>query len=47
MPQAIAVEKGNSDLNAAITKAVDDMRADGTLSAMSLKWHKTDLTNPK
>jgi len=46
LPQAIAVEKGNADLGAAIAKAVADMHADGTLAALSNKWHKTDLTNP-
>jgi ABC-type amino acid transport substrate-binding protein len=27
-----------------VSKIVDDMHADGTLSSLSEKWYKTDLT---
>ena len=46
LPQAVSVEKGNTELGQAVGKAIADMRADGTLSALSVKWHKADLTNP-
>lgn len=46
VPQAIAVEKGNKDLDDAVAKAVEAMRADGTLSKLSIKWHKSDLSSP-
>ena len=34
----------NSTLVAAVSKIVQDMHADGTLSSLSEKWYKTDLT---
>jgi polar amino acid transport system substrate-binding protein len=46
LPQAVAVENDNTELGDAVAKAISDMRADGTLSKLSLKWHKADLTNP-
>jgi polar amino acid transport system substrate-binding protein len=33
-----------TDFTAAVTKIIDDMHADGTLTAMSNKWFKADLT---
>jgi polar amino acid transport system substrate-binding protein len=33
-----------TDFTAAVTKIIDDMHADGTLTAMSMKWFKADLT---
>jgi polar amino acid transport system substrate-binding protein len=35
-----------TDLIAAISKAIDDMHADGTLTQFSMKWFKADLTKP-
>ena len=46
-PLAIAVDKSgpaDTDFVAALTKIVNDMHADGTLTAMSQKWFKTELT---
>ncbi|HEX7127960.1 MAG TPA: transporter substrate-binding domain-containing protein [Thermodesulfobacteriota bacterium] len=42
--QAIAVKKGNPELLAAINKALEEMKADGSLRAMSLKWFGIDVT---
>jgi len=33
-----------TDFTAAVTKIIDDMHADGTLTTMSNKWFKADLT---
>jgi len=33
-----------TDFTAAVSKIIDDMHADGTLTAMSNKWFKADLT---
>jgi len=33
-----------SDFQTAVSKIIDDMHADGTLTAMSMKWFKADLT---
>ena len=44
----MAVDKGGpdpTDFVAAVTQIVQDMHADGTLSAMSTKWFGLDLTN--
>ncbi|MDP9483116.1 MAG: transporter substrate-binding domain-containing protein [Chloroflexota bacterium] len=46
-PLAIAVDKSgpaDTDFVAQLTKIVTDMHADGTLTAMSQKWFKTELT---
>ena len=47
-PLCIAFDKNdpvaNSTLVAAVSKIVQDMHADGTLSSLSEKWYKTDLT---
>lgn len=45
-PQAagIALRKGNPQLLAAIDKAIDSLRANGTLAAISQKWFKADVT---
>jgi polar amino acid transport system substrate-binding protein len=48
-PLAVALDKGAPDhdaLLAAIDQIVADMHADGTLSALSMKWFKTDYTKP-
>jgi polar amino acid transport system substrate-binding protein len=47
-PNAVAIDKASSYDTAAFLKAVDDaikaMHADGTLSALSLQWFGSDLT---
>lgn len=35
--------KGNPELRAALSKAVDDLRADGTLAALGQKWVAEDI----
>jgi cystine transport system substrate-binding protein len=40
----IALRKGNPKLLAALDKALDDARADGSLKAASLKWFGTDAS---
>lgn len=42
--QAIAVRKGNPELLAAINKALGEMKADGSLKQLSLKWFGIDVT---
>jgi polar amino acid transport system substrate-binding protein len=42
-PIAVAVKKGNS-LKDDIQKALDEIKADGTLKALSLKWFNEDYT---
>ena len=42
--QGIALRKGNPELLAALNKALDDLRADGTLAKISVKWFGTDVT---
>ena len=47
-PLCIAFDKkdpvSNTSLVTAVSKIVQDMHADGTLSSLSEKWYKTDLT---
>ncbi|WP_413873015.1 transporter substrate-binding domain-containing protein [Albidovulum sp.] len=43
-PLAVAIEHGDQDLNDKIAEAVAAMKADGTLSALSLKWYGQDYT---
>jgi polar amino acid transport system substrate-binding protein len=46
-PLAVAVDKkgpNDSDFVVQLTKIVNDMHADGTLTAMSQKWFKAELT---
>ncbi|SDH37607.1 cystine ABC transporter substrate-binding protein [Pseudomonas panipatensis] len=40
----IALRKGNPELLAALNKAIDKLRADGTLKTLSEKWFKADVT---
>ncbi len=42
--QAIAVKKGAAELLAAINQALQDMKADGSLRELSLKWFGIDVT---
>jgi polar amino acid transport system substrate-binding protein len=46
---AVSVDKSglpDTDFMVALDKIIKDMHADGTLSAMSQKWFKADLTKP-
>jgi ABC-type amino acid transport substrate-binding protein len=46
-PLAVAVDKSgpdDTDFMVELTKIIEDMHADGTLSALSMKWFETDLT---
>ncbi|PJI49319.1 MULTISPECIES: cystine ABC transporter substrate-binding protein [Pseudomonas] len=40
----IALRKGNPELLAALNKAIEKLRADGTLKQLSEKWFKADVT---
>lgn len=46
-PLAVAIDKGDAELNAKLAGIVADMRADGTLSALSEKWYGIDYTSTK
>jgi polar amino acid transport system substrate-binding protein len=39
----IAIRKDNPELKAAVQKALDDMMADGTYEAISMKWIGADI----
>lgn len=43
-PLAVAIEHGDQELNDKIAEAVAAMKADGTLSTLSLKWYGQDYT---
>jgi polar amino acid transport system substrate-binding protein len=43
-PAAMAVEPGDPELEAALARIVEEMQADGTLSALSNRWFGVDLT---
>jgi cystine transport system substrate-binding protein len=42
--QGIALRKGNPDFLAALNKALEDLRADGSLAKISVKWFGSDVT---
>ncbi|HEX9448847.1 MAG TPA: cystine ABC transporter substrate-binding protein [Dongiaceae bacterium] len=42
--QGIALRKDNPELLAALNKALDDLRADGSLAKISTKWFGSDVT---
>lgn len=46
-PEGIVVRKDNPDLESAITKALADMRADGTYMKILTNWGVQDLAYPK
>ena len=43
-PLSVATDKGDPEFDARITEIVAEMRADGTLKALSEKWYGVDLT---
>ncbi|MGO1120151.1 transporter substrate-binding domain-containing protein [Rhodovibrionaceae bacterium A322] len=46
-PLSIAIDKGDDEFGAQVTKIVDDMKADGTLAGLSNKWYGVDYTTIK
>lgn len=46
VPQAVAIQPGDPEFARAMKTAVDAMREDGTLRAISLKWFSVDMTTP-
>jgi L-cystine transport system substrate-binding protein len=42
---AVAFQKGNPKFRAAVDKALEEVRADGSLKAASMKWFGTDATH--
>jgi polar amino acid transport system substrate-binding protein len=42
-PTGIGFKKTDSDLKVAVQKAINDMKADGTLSKISIKWFGHDI----
>ncbi|MFT5708333.1 MAG: polar amino acid transport system substrate-binding protein [Oceanospirillaceae bacterium] len=46
-PLAIAIDKGDKELGEKIASVVADMKSDGTLASLSLKWHGADYVTLK
>lgn len=44
VPQAVAIEPGDTEFAEALAQIIGEMHADGTLSELSLKWFGVDLT---
>ena len=42
-PFGIAFRQDDTELTSAVQKAINDLKSDGTLSKLSMKWFKTDL----
>lgn len=45
-PLAIAIDKGDPELAAALKSTIEAMQKDGTLKQLSEKWFKVDFTQP-
>ncbi|WP_027133915.1 transporter substrate-binding domain-containing protein [Geminicoccus roseus] len=43
-PLAVAIEKGDPEFSAELTRIVDEMKADGTLAGLSEQYYGVDLT---
>lgn len=43
-PLSIAIDKGDAEWSARLAEIIGEMHADGTLSKLSQKWYKADLT---
>ncbi len=43
-PLALAIDKGDPEFNDKLASIVADMKADGTLTALSMKWYGVDYT---
>jgi polar amino acid transport system substrate-binding protein len=46
-PLAIAIDKGDKELGDKLASIVEEMKKDGTLAKLSVKWHGTDLVSTK
>ena len=46
-PLAVVIDKGDAELNATLKEIVEAMKADGSLAALSIKWHGLDLVTTK
>lgn len=46
LPSCVAILPGDEEFGALVKKIVDDMRSDGTLIALSLKWYQYDMITP-
>jgi len=46
-PLAVALDRGDAELDAKISAIVDEMKADGTLTKLSTKWYGVDYTTTK
>ncbi len=46
-PLALAIDKGDQELNDKLAGLVAEMKADGTLKALSEKWYGIDFTSTK
>jgi polar amino acid transport system substrate-binding protein len=44
---AIAIDKGDKELGDKLASIVEEMKKDGTLAKLSVKWHGTDLVSTK
>ncbi len=43
-PLAIAIDRGDAEFNDTMAGFIDEMKADGTLSALSIKWYGIDYS---
>ena len=41
---AVGLRKGDTDLKALFDKAILEAKADGSMSALAIKWFKSDVT---
>lgn len=46
-PLLLAIDKGDAEFGDALAKIVDEMRADGILTKLSMKWYGADYTTTK
>lgn len=44
-PLALAIDRGDAEFNDKLAAILADMKADGTLSALSVKWYKIDYSS--
>ena len=44
-PLALAIDKGDDELNDKLAAMLEEMKADGTLSALSVKWYGIDYSS--
>lgn len=46
VPQSVAIQPGDEEFAALIKDTIEQMRSDGTLTKMSMKWFDFDVTQP-